>query len=151
MATIDFQLVTPERTVLKEQLASLTCPTNMGYITILPGHEPLVAGLAPGELHAKAANGQDSYIFVSGGFIQINPGSKAIVLADSAEHHYEIDAQKAEEAKVRAQKEIAEGKLSSEEYAVVSASLEKNLGRINVARKHSNRKQTFSSEGALKE
>jgi F-type H+-transporting ATPase subunit epsilon len=151
MAAINFQLVTPEKTVLQEELASLTCPTDMGYITILPGHEPLVANLASGELHAKALSGQDSYIFVSGGFVQINPNSQVVILADLAEHHYEIDAQKAEEAKTKAQKEMAEGKLSSEEYAVVSASLEKSLGRINIARKHSNRKNTFSSDGAIKE
>src|ERR1700722_4156903 len=124
MSLINFQLVTPEKTVLSEDLASLTCPTNLGYITVLPGHEPLVATLAPGEIHAVSSGGRDSYIFVSGGFVQVNPGSKVIILADQAEHHYEIDEQKAEEAKQKAQKELAERKMSSEEYATVSASLE---------------------------
>jgi len=127
--------------VLSEQLVSLTCPTNMGYITILPGHEPLVATLAAGELHAKTEKGEDSYIFVSGGFVQINPGSQVIVLADQAEHHYEIDEQKAQEAKQRAEKELAERTMSSEEYASVAASLERSLAKLNVRRRHSHRKQ----------
>jgi F-type H+-transporting ATPase subunit epsilon len=139
MSVLNFQLVTPERTVLSEELASLTCPTGMGYITILPGHVPLVSTLTSGELHAKTSKGEEFHLYVSGGFVQVNPGSKVIILADSAEHHYEIDAQKAEEARDRAQKEIASGKMSSEEYAAVSASLERSLGRITVARKHANK------------
>ena len=149
MATINFQLVTPEKTVLKQELASLSCPTTMGEITILPNHVPMVATLQPGELHARTADNKDSYIFVSGGFVQINPGSKVIVLADSAEHHYEIDEQRAEEAKKRAEKELSEKKMSSQEYAAVAASLERNLGRIRVARKHAHRKSSLGERGAF--
>jgi F-type H+-transporting ATPase subunit epsilon len=140
MNLINFQLVTPEKTVLNQELVSLTCPTNMGYITILPGHVPLVATLLPGELHAKSEKGEDSYVFVSGGFVQINPQSKVIVLADQAEHHYEIDEQQAEEARAKAEKELAEKKMSGEEYAAVAASLERSLAKINIKRKHAHRK-----------
>src|SRR5262245_34833116 len=119
MNFITFQLVSPERTVLSQELSSLTCPTTMGEITILPHHVPMVAELKAGELHAKSAT-SDEYIFVSGGFVQINPGSQVIVLADTAEHHYEIDEQRAKEAMERAQKELAEKKMSAGEYAAVS-------------------------------
>lgn len=149
MSNLSFQLVTPEKTVLSEELASLTCPTNMGYITILPGHVPLVATLTPGELHTKTEKGEDSYIFVSGGFVQVNPDSKVIVLADQAEHHYEIDEQRAKEAKKRAEKELAERKMSGEEYAAVAASLERSLARINIKRKHAHRKQSSIDQGTL--
>jgi F-type H+-transporting ATPase subunit epsilon len=149
MAQINFQLVTPERTVLSQELASLTCPTTMGEITILPGHEPLVATLTAGELHAKTPSGEDSFIFVSGGFVQINPGSQVVVLADSAEHHYEIDEQRAEQAKAKAQKELSQTKMSSGEYATVAAALERNLARIKVARKHTHRKNPLSGGSGL--
>jgi len=151
MANIQFQLVTPEKTILNEELASLSCPTTMGEITILPNHVAMVATLAPGELHAKNVKGQDSFIFVAGGFVQINPGSQVIVLADQAEHHYEIDEQKALEAKQRAEKELSERTMSSEEYASVAASLEKSLARINVARKHAHRQNPTASSGILSE
>jgi F-type H+-transporting ATPase subunit epsilon len=139
--SISFQLVTPEKTILSRDLASLTCPTTMGEITILPHHVPLVAELKAGELHAKTSDNQESFIFVSGGFVQVNSDNKVIVLADSAEHHYEIDTRQAEEAKQRAERELAEKKMSSGEYATVAASLERNLARIKVARKHAHRKQ----------
>ena len=139
MDKLHFQLVTPERTVLNQELASLTCPTTLGEITILPGHVPLVAQLQAGEIHAKSEK-DDFFMFVSGGFVQVNPDSKVIILADSAEHHYEIDEQRALEAKQRAEKELSEKRTGSQEYAAVAASLEKSLGRINVARKHAHRK-----------
>jgi F-type H+-transporting ATPase subunit epsilon len=120
----------------------------MGEITILPHHVPLVAELKAGELHAKTAS-DDFFVFVSGGFVQVNEGSKVIVLADSAEHHYEIDAQKAEEAVKRAEKELAERKMSSQEYAAVAASLERSLGRLRVARKHAHRKNPMINQDTL--
>ena len=139
MDSLHFQLVTPERTVVSQELSSLTCPTSLGQITILPGHTPLVANLVPGELHAKSEKGE-SFLFVAGGFVEIKDGNKVIVLADAAEHHHEIDIQKAEEAKERAEKITREEKQSSAEYARAAATLEQSLARINIARKHSHRK-----------
>jgi len=52
MFKIHFQLVTPERTVLNQELDSLSCLTILGQITILPNHIPLVATLTVGELVA---------------------------------------------------------------------------------------------------
>jgi F-type H+-transporting ATPase subunit epsilon len=139
MPKLSFQLVTPERTVLDQELDSLTCPTTMGQITILPGHIPLVATLVEGELVAK--NGKnESFIHVDGGFIEVRPNSNVVALADSAEHHYEIDIQKAEEAVARAKHEMEKKKMSAEDYAVISSILNKNQGRLKVARKHSHQR-----------
>jgi F-type H+-transporting ATPase subunit epsilon len=135
MKFINFQLVTPERTVLSTELTSLTCQTSMGQITILPGHAPLVANLVAGELHAKGAEGE-SFIFVAGGFVEVKESNNVIILADAAEHHHEIDLQKAEEAKVR------EEKLSSTEYAKAASALEQSLVKINISRKHAHRRNS---------
>lgn len=151
MDVLSFQLVTPERTVLSQELASLTCPTTMGEITVLPGHVPLVATLTPGELRAKTDKGEEFYIFVSGGFVQVNPKSQVVVLADSAEHHYEIDEKRAEEAKKRAQKALLETKVTSEEYAKVAATLERSLARLNIKRKHAHRKAPVTGQGIMRE
>lgn len=150
MNFINFKLVTPERTVLDQKLLSLTCPTTLGHITILHGHEPLVATLVPGEIHAKSET-EDFYIFVSGGFVQVNPNSQIVVLADSAEHHHEIDEKRAAEAQKRAQVALSEQKLSDEEYATVKAALDRSLTRIKIVKKRSHRKNPISSEGVFKE
>src|SRR4029077_15346428 len=100
MNTINFQLVTPEKTVLQKELSSLSCPTSLGQITILPHHIPLVANLVPGELHAKTEN-DDFFVYVAVGCWEVRADNQVVVLADAAEHHFEINQQQAEEAKAR--------------------------------------------------
>ncbi len=151
MGKINFKLVTPEKTVLSTELDSLSCPTSLGQITILPNHIPLVANLKSGELVARKT-GKDEFINVTGGFVEIKPNNEVIVLADAAEHHYEIDAQRAEQAKKRAEETLKATKLSEEEYAKVAASLERNLTRIQIARKRGRHKGApITGEGVFKE
>lgn len=135
MAKLKFQIVTPERTVLREEVDSLTCPTEMGQITILPNHIPLIASLQTGELIAKI-NGKDQHLAVSGGFVEIRPGNEIVVLADTAEHSDEIDLTRAEEAIKRAQEDMKNAKQrNSPEYANFSSVFQKNLVRTRVARR----------------
>lgn len=150
MNKLNFKLVTPERVVLTQELVSLSCPTTLGQITILPGHIPLVATLVAGELVAKSG-GEDHFINVTGGFIEVRANNQVVALADSAEHHYEINVQKTEEAVKRAQAAIKETKMSAEEYARVAASLNQSLTRLNIARKHSHRREPITGEGVFKE
>ena len=150
MAKLTLQLVTPEKTVLNKELDSLSCPTTLGQITILPHHIPLVATLAPGELIAKSS-GKEHIIAVAGGFVEVRDKGEVIILADAAEHHYEIDSKQAEEAVARAKQDIAKMSAASEEYAKVSAVLEKNLSRLNIARKHAHRKSSFVDKSTLEQ
>ena len=141
MSKLNFQLVTPERTVLSQELTSLSCPTTLGQITILPGHIPLVATLITGELVAKSGE-TENFIHVSGGFVEVKKGNQISILADSAEHYYEIDEKRAQEAIDRAKKAMEQSNMSDMEYAKVSASLERSLSRINISRKHAHRRKT---------
>lgn len=148
MASLNFQLVTPEKTVLQQELTSLSCPTSLGQITILAHHIPLVANLVAGELHAKTEK-DDFFVYVSGGFVEVRAGNQVVVLADTAEHHYEIDQKAAEEAIKRAAASMKEKTLSGEEYAKVAATLERSLTRLNIVRKHSHRKQSAVNQNSL--
>ncbi len=152
MAKLHLQLVTPERTVITEEVGSLSCPTAEGQITILPGHAPIIATLISGELIAKGGAEGEHNIHVAGGFVQVQEGGKdIIILADAAEHFYEIDLERAEQAKVDAEKILREQNLSDEEYAMAAVWLQRNLSRINIARKHSHRKTRITSEGVFHE
>lgn len=151
MSYLNFQLVSPERVVLKAELVSLTCPTEMGYINILPHHVPLVANLAPGEIRATDKNKENFSIYVTGGFVEVGPENNVKILADAAEHSYEIDEERAKQAKERAEKAMKEEHLSAEEYAKVAASLERNLSRLKIARKRSHRNTPLSGQGTLQE
>ncbi len=149
MPKMHLQLVTPERTLLTQEIDSLICPTTEGQITILPGHVGLISNLVSGELVAKTADGE-SNIHVAGGFVQVqNGGKEIVVLADTAEHFYEIDLARAEEAKQDAENTLKEQNLSDEEYTFAAIALQKNLSRIRIARKHAHRKTGITSEGVF--
>ncbi len=151
MAKLRLQLITPERTVVSEEVRSLSCPTTEGQITILPGHAPLVATLESGELIARNG-GDDHYIHVAGGFLEIRRDNEIVILADAAEHHFEIDIARAEEAKRQAQEVLDKQHLANEEYATAAWLLRKNLSRLNIARKHSHRRtRVITSEGVFKQ
>ncbi|TSC52823.1 MAG: F-type H+-transporting ATPase subunit epsilon [Parcubacteria group bacterium LiPW_39] len=134
---IKFQIVTPERIVLEDNVKQVTVPTQMGEITVLPGHIPLVAVLKPGEIRAKK-DGREILMAVSGGFIEVLK-NKVVILADTAEMAEEIDEKRAEEARQRAQKLKEEKRFDRVEFAALQSQIEKELARLKVARKHRHR------------
>ncbi len=135
MSKIHFELTTPERIVFKEEIDQITLPTKEGEITILPNHIPLVAVLVPG-MATLIKNGVESYVAVSGGFIEVRPGSRVIVLADTAERAEELDLKKIEEAHARAVQALTEKRHADDvSFADVAVGLERELARLKVARK----------------
>src|SRR3989344_9218330 len=133
--SIHFKIATPERIMLETEVASLTLPTELGEITILPNHTPLVANLAPGEIRYKAGSKQD-FFAVSGGVIEVRKNHEVVVLADSAEFGHEIDLKRAEEARDRAKLLMLEKAGEPEAFQEAAASFGRNLARIKVAHKH---------------
>lgn len=131
--TIHLTITTPERTTLKETVDSVSIPTSLGYITVLPHHIPLVAQVAAGELIYRSGSAEESLI-VAGGFVQVL-GDSVTILADIAERPEEVDIKLVEEAHERAQKLLAEQDFDSVEYATFAAQLERELTRLRIARK----------------
>lgn len=126
-------IITPERIVFSDSVESITLPTQEGEITVLENHIPLVGIVQPGELIIRK-NQEIIPLAISGGIIQVGKAAVAI-LADTAEHVEEIVEERAQEARRRAEKIIAEKKLDASEYATLSAKIEKELARIKVAKK----------------
>lgn len=136
---IHFQIVTPEKVVYKDDVDSITLPTQIGEITVLPNHAPLISSLRSGEAIIKK-DGEEFSIAVSGGFLQIQPKNKVVVLADSAERAEEISEERAEAAKKRAEDVLKEKRLDKAEMATAAAALEKSLIRLKVARRRAGRR-----------
>lgn len=130
-------IATPERQVYQDDVESVTVPTTSGQITILPHHMPLSTVLRGGELMLRKGKSEEPYA-VSGGFIEVQP-DKVVVLADTAEHISEIDEQRAEEARVRAEKLMSEQRHDAEDYAGLVAKLERDLNRLHIIRKYRHR------------
>lgn len=135
MKTIDFQITTPERIVHKDQIDSVSVPTKMGQITILPNHIPLVASLEAGELIVRKGK-EEIPMAVSGGFVHVNFENKVIILADTAEKVEEIDELRSERARQRATELLKTKRVDATDYAVILAELNKEMARLRVARKY---------------
>jgi F-type H+-transporting ATPase subunit epsilon len=134
---LSLQIVTPERIVFEEDgVASVTLPGIEGELTVLPSHAPLMTELQPGALYFRKG-GEETDVALSGGFLEVRD-DKVVVLADSAERSDEIDAARAEEARNRAQAELAtrEGAM---DIAAVMASLERAQARLRVVERRRRR------------
>ncbi|MFA4941645.1 MAG: ATP synthase F1 subunit epsilon [Patescibacteria group bacterium] len=133
--TIRFEIVTPERVVLKEQISKVTVPTKAGEITILPKHMPIVANLKPGVIELTKKDGEVEVMSVSGGFVEVLH-NKVVILADTAERAEELDLLRAEEARARAEKIKQETTQDDvENFANITAQLEKELARTKAVRR----------------
>ena len=130
-----FKIVTPERVLLETETDSVTLPTQMGEITVLPGHIPLVSNLESGEL-SYSYQGKRGFFAISGGVLEVKKDNEIVILADTAEAGHEIDEKRAQEARDWAQKIMSEAKSDAKTYADASAVFQRNLARLKVAHKH---------------
>ena len=133
---LSVKIVTPERIVLKDTYDEVVIPTTAGEIGVLARHTPLVSGLKPGEIKLKQ-DGNVTSLAVSSGFVEVRPNSKLIILADTAERAEEIDLERAEEARKRAETMLKEKDMAEDvEYANLQAIIEKELARVKVGKKY---------------
>lgn len=130
MAKIKFEIVTAERVIYSDDVDIVIAPGIEGQMAILPSHAPLLTMLQPGELVVRK-EGEETAIFVSGGFLEVMQ-NRVTVLADTAERAEEIDVERAEEAKRRAEERLA-GRLPEMDLARAEVALRRALTRIKVA------------------
>ena len=85
MATISFDLVSPEHLIFNEEVGMIIVPGKDGDFGVLPGHSKLMSSLRPGRImiYSEDKNLLKSF-FVSGGFVEVNP-EKCIILAESVD------------------------------------------------------------------
>ncbi|MDP3900018.1 MAG: ATP synthase F1 subunit epsilon [bacterium] len=134
---LHFEIVTPERVVLKQEVLQLTVPTKQGEITVLPHHIPLIASLQAGVIEIVMPNKQIETMAVSGGFIEVLP-TKVVILADTAERAADIDEARAEEARTRAQETMLEKK-EHVDFTAIQAKIAKEMARVKAVRRHRGR------------
>jgi F-type H+-transporting ATPase subunit epsilon len=91
MAALHFELVSPERLLLSEDVAEVDIPGTEGDMGILPGHAPVLSTLRPGVITVTRDGGQKDRIFVRGGFAEVNPQGLT-VLAETAIPLAELEA-----------------------------------------------------------
>jgi F-type H+-transporting ATPase subunit epsilon len=133
MAKLRVEVVTGEREVLVEDdVDMVVAPGIEGQLGILPQHAPLVTVLAPGELRIVKGGTEEDFA-ISGGFLQIG-ANRVMVLADTAERSEEIDIARAEEARRRAEAELANPR-PAVDVAMLQAQMRRSSVRLRVAQR----------------
>ena len=130
------EIVTAERSVLREQADMVVAPGAEGVLGILPRHAPMIALLKPGELRLKRG-AEEHAIAISGGVMQVEP-VRVIVLADAAERAEEIDEARAREAVERARQRMADLKDRGDQLQL-QAAIERANVRLRVVERRRRR------------
>ena len=132
MSTLKLEIVTAERQTFSDEVTAVIAPGAEGQLGILPHHAPLMTMLQPGEMIVKKDK-EEIYLYISGGFLEVRP-DKVIVLADACEHCDEIDTDRAEAARKRAEERL-KSQTSGVDHARAQAALLRSLIRLKVAEK----------------
>ena len=136
MSTFNLQVVALDKVFYDGECESLTIPAVDGEKGVLASHEPVVMAITAGEMRFTA-NGQQQVAAVGCGFAEIT-GDKVVVITDFAQKPEEINIERAERAKVRAEEQIRE-KRSQIEFAHSQAELARAMARLKVAKRHGGR------------
>ncbi|CAM2181084.1 ATP synthase F1 complex subunit epsilon [Paraburkholderia sacchari] len=120
-ATIKVDVVSAEESIFAGQAKFVALPGEAGELGILPGHTPLITRIRPGAVRIVGAEGDEEFVFVAGGILEVQPGA-VTVLADTAIRGKDLDEAKAGEARKRAE-EALQNAGSNLEYATAQAEL----------------------------
>ena len=127
--TFQLEIVTPSRLLVKDVAEEAQIPGLSGYLGILPGHAPLITELAVGVITYKA-NGATHTLSVAWGFAEVLQ-DKVTILAETAERPQEIDIERAQKAKERAEQRLKSNDLKVD-YTRAEDALQSAETRLNV-------------------
>ena len=131
--TFKLEVITPDRMVLSDpEIVSVVAPGSEGYLGMLANHAPLMTELKIGKIDFRRSDGASDAMAISGGFLEVFE-NKITVLAESAELVEEIDIDRAEQAKKRAEERLASA-APDMDLARAQAALHRAINRLRVAR-----------------
>ncbi len=129
--SIQLTVMTPDRVALSEEVERVEAPGSEGYFEVLPKHTPFLTGLKTGQvLYAK--DGGEEVLSTNGGFVEVLM-DRVTILAETAERSDEIDRERAEEARQRAERRLEE-RDDQTDVVRAEAALKRALNRLRVAK-----------------
>jgi F-type H+-transporting ATPase subunit epsilon len=130
MATLELEIVTAERQIYSDTVNAVVADGIEGQLGILPHHAPLITMLKPGELLIRKDR-EETFMAITRGFLEVRP-EKVIILADACERSEEIDMERAEAAKRRAEARL-KAHIPEIDLLRAEAALRRSMIRIKVA------------------
>ena len=131
---IRLEIVTPYRQVLDAEVDEVIAPGEEGQFGVLPGHTPFLSTIIVGELVYRQGN-QLKYVAVSHGYAEVEY-HRVTVLLDAAERPEEIDVARAEAARERAERKLAQLSQDDHDYYETLAALDRAMNRLHFVRSH---------------
>lgn len=131
MSTFLLEIVTPERIVYSEQVDMVVVRGVEGELGILANHIPLVTPLRIDAARIKK-DGKEEVLAVNGGFIEVRK-DKVVILAESAELPDDIDVERAQAAKARAEQRLQAARQENIDFLRAKLSLQRAINRLNVS------------------
>ena len=104
--TVHCDIVSAEEEIFSGLVEMLVATGTLGDLGISYGHAPLLTSLEPGPIRIKKQNGEEEVYYVSGGFLEVQPGIIS-VLADTAIRAGDLDEAAAAEAQKEAEHALA--------------------------------------------
>lgn len=132
--SLTLEIVTPDQSLVMDQVDEVEIPGAEGYFGVWPGHTPLLSSLAIGEMWYRKGN-EKFYLSLAGGFAEVLP-DKVTILAQIAERAEDIDVARAERAKQRAEQRLAAARTTVQvdmDFERARVALMKSLIRLQVA------------------
>ena len=128
MNTILVNVVSAEESIFSGEAKFVALPGEAGELGIYPRHTPLITRIKPGSVRIEKADGTEEFIFVAGGILEVQPNC-VTVLSDTAIRGKDLDEEKANAAKARAEEALrnAKGQLdiakAQSELAIMAAQI----------------------------
>jgi len=128
MSTIRVDVVSAEQSIFSGEAKFVALPGESGELGILHGHTPLITRIRPGSVRIEKADGDEEFVFVAGGYLEVQP-DRVTVLADTAIRGHDLDEAKANESKKRAEEAMQNRgtdfdlALAQSEFAMAAAQL----------------------------
>ena len=127
---LTLEIVTPDKSLVREEVDEVQVPGSEGYLGVLPGHTPLLSMLKVGELWYRIGQ-EKHYLAIAFGFVEVLP-DRVTVLAQIAERPQDIDIGRAEAAKRRAEERLARPETNMD-FERARIAMMKSLIRLQVA------------------
>ena len=128
--TFRLKIVAPERIFYEDDVPFVEFRTTEGEIGVYPGHIPLTSFIAPGVVRIHTTDGEIKEAALLEGFSEILP-NEVVILAEAVEWPDEIDANRAKEAQIRAERRLQsqDGDMNRAELALKRAIVRQRLAK----------------------
>jgi F-type H+-transporting ATPase subunit epsilon len=131
MERLYLEIVTPQRLLVGREVDIVEAPGTAGEFGILPGHVPFLTTLEHGEVRFTI-EGKSRFLATSGGFAEV-VDNKVTMLLDTAEFEEEIDVERAQRARERAEAALRNLSFEESEYQKLHTALMRAITRISTA------------------